>query len=67
MGTEAEHRRMIGKAIRDRIVVEMSYVSQYRGYPDHTVRKIEPLEREGRLIRAYCRLRQDERHFRISS
>lgn len=65
MSSEAELSQILRRSIREGLVVRISYISRYRGYPDHTVRKIEPLELDGRTVRAYCRLREDERHFRI--
>lgn len=65
MNSETEFSQILRRSIREGLVVQIGYISRYRGYPDHTVRKIEPLELDGRIVRAYCRLREDERHFRI--
>lgn len=58
-------RALIRRAIQEKRVLHIEYVSQYRGYPDRTQRDIEPLEIHGPMVEAYCHLREDKRNFRF--
>jgi len=57
--------RTVRAAIANRMVVRIVYESRYHGYREITTRDIEPLREYAGKVEAYCRLRQDIRHFRL--
>jgi len=58
-------RALTTRAIREHRCMEIHYLKHDAIRP--TVRVIEPAEVNGPLLRAFCRLRQDERNFNLGS
>jgi len=60
--TPAE-QRLLAQAIDNELPVRIAYLSRD---DDYTERVVEPREFDGRLVVAWCRLREDERAFQLS-
>ena len=58
-------RNTLEAAVAAHQVVRIVYTSRHRGFPDTTSREIEPLRVSGGMVAAYCRLREELRHFRF--